>query len=148
QCNLHAHTAWSAQLPTLIDAYLLWKHGSCESDAENCTEYVFDVCCIGIIGIIQAITRVLCALHNINPCIFHSNYFIPEAPVEHFKDDMRTHPGQHSPHQNTSCTENWTAARSVEEAKISVFQQTGIFIMACHHGLVECIVEMKCSKLI
>ncbi|KAG2123744.1 hypothetical protein DEU56DRAFT_873408 [Suillus clintonianus] len=74
-----------------------------------------------------------------------SDYFIPEAAVEHFKDDVRNRPGQRSPHQNTSCTNNWTAARSVEEAKISVFEQTGIFIMACRHGLVECIVEMKQS---
>jgi hypothetical protein len=80
-----------------------------------------------------------------DPRIFHSDYFIPEAAVEHFKDDVRNRSGQRSPHQNTSCTENWTAARSVEEAKISVFQQTGIFIMACRHGLVECIVEMKRS---
>ncbi|KAG2758113.1 hypothetical protein P692DRAFT_20669010, partial [Suillus brevipes Sb2] len=158
----------SSQLPTLIDAYLLWKHGSCESDAENRTEYKFDVCCIGTIGMSckpsrheilhlvqpnepQLIPRHLHSMDgdflakcingsgSTDPHIFHSDYFIPEAAVEHFKDDVRNHSGQCSPHQNTSCTENWTAARSVEEAKISVFQQTGIFIMACRHGLVECI---------
>ncbi|KAG1859235.1 hypothetical protein F4604DRAFT_1882757 [Suillus subluteus] len=77
-----------------------------------------------------------------------SNYFIPEAAIELFKDDMRNRPGQRSPDQCTSCAENWTTARSVEEAKVSFFQQTGIFIMACRHGLVECIVEMKlkCAK--
>ncbi|KAG1762158.1 hypothetical protein EV702DRAFT_984185, partial [Suillus placidus] len=72
-----------------------------------------------------------------DPRVFHSDYFIPEAAVEHFKDDVRNRPGQCSPHRNTSCTNNWTAARSVEEAKISVFEQTGIFIMACRHGLVD-----------
>ncbi|KAG1883627.1 hypothetical protein F4604DRAFT_1878911 [Suillus subluteus] len=73
------------------------------------------------------------------------DYFIPEAAVELFKDDVRNWPSQRSPDQRMGCAENWTAARSVEEAKVSFFQQTGIFIMACRHGLVECIVEMKRS---
>ncbi|KAG1742349.1 uncharacterized protein EDB91DRAFT_1052025, partial [Suillus paluster] len=33
-----------------------------------------------------------------------------------------------------------------EEDKISVFKQIGIFLMACCHGFVECIIEMKCSS--
>ncbi|KAG1883462.1 hypothetical protein F4604DRAFT_1879073 [Suillus subluteus] len=131
---------------------------------------------------IQAITKVLCALHNVtysssfqsqftivfdiyleifmdgnhsakridgsglaDPRTFHSDYFIPRAAIELFKDDVRNRPGQRSLDQHTGCAENWTTARSVEEAKVSFFQQTGIFIMACRHGLVECIVEMKRS---
>jgi hypothetical protein len=47
--------------------------------------------------------------------------------------------------QNDNYTENWTAARAVEENKVLVFEQTGIFIMACRHGFVECIAEMKRS---
>ncbi|KAG1816657.1 hypothetical protein DFJ58DRAFT_720269 [Suillus subalutaceus] len=35
--------------------------------------------------------------------------------------------------------------RVVHLSKVSFFKQTGIFIMACRHGLVECIVEMKRS---
>ncbi|KAI5992334.1 hypothetical protein EDC04DRAFT_2587023 [Pisolithus marmoratus] len=45
----------------------------------------------------------------------------------------------------TTCTDNWTVAKSVEENQIQVFKQTGIFVMACCHGFVECIVEMKQS---
>ncbi|KAI6095775.1 hypothetical protein F5141DRAFT_971931, partial [Pisolithus sp. B1] len=33
----------------------------------------------------------------------------------------------------------------VKENQIQVFEQTGIFVMACHHGFVECIAEMKQS---
>ncbi|KAG2096945.1 hypothetical protein BD769DRAFT_1631409 [Suillus cothurnatus] len=87
---------------------------------------------------IQSITRVLCALHN-------SNYFITNDIVEQFRDDVSNCPGQRKTFPNPSCTDNWTTAKSHKEDKISVFEQTGIFLMACHHGFVECIIEMKCS---
>ncbi|KAG1863674.1 hypothetical protein F4604DRAFT_1929076 [Suillus subluteus] len=52
QCNLHAHNVWSEQLSTLIDAYLLWKHGSCKSDGDDHTaDYMFEVCGIGIMDL-------------------------------------------------------------------------------------------------
>ncbi|KAG1880935.1 hypothetical protein F4604DRAFT_1879866 [Suillus subluteus] len=56
-----------------------------------------------------------------DPRIFKSDYFITNDIVDQFRDD------------------------SHEEDKISIFEQTGIFLMACHHGFVECIVEMRCS---
>ncbi|KAF9223817.1 hypothetical protein BS17DRAFT_668077, partial [Gyrodon lividus] len=31
------------------------------------------------------------------------------------------------------------------EDQIQVFEQTGIFLLACCHGFVKCIVEIKCS---
>jgi hypothetical protein len=44
-----------------------------------------------------------------------------------------------------SCTENWTAAKAVEENKVMVFDQMGIFLVACHHGFIECVTEMARS---
>ncbi|KAG1844074.1 hypothetical protein DFJ58DRAFT_853373 [Suillus subalutaceus] len=72
-------------------------------------------------------------------------YFIPVSTVEQFCDDVRNRPGKRSMRGNITCTKKWTAAKSVEEDKISVFKQTGIFILACQHGFVECIAEMKRS---
>ncbi|KAG1856478.1 hypothetical protein F4604DRAFT_1590377 [Suillus subluteus] len=77
--------------------------------------------------------------------VFNSRYFIPTTAVEFFRDDVRNRPGEHHSGETTNCTENWTAAKSVEENKIFVFEQTGIFILACRHGFVECVVEMKRS---
>ncbi|KAG2344279.1 hypothetical protein BDR05DRAFT_882938 [Suillus weaverae] len=65
--------------------------------------------------------------------------------VEQFRDDIRNCHGERSTNPNPSCTDNWTAAKTHEEDKISVFEKTSIFLMACRHGLVECIIEMKCS---
>jgi hypothetical protein len=44
-----------------------------------------------------------------------------------------------------TCSSNWGAAKAIEEDKIHIFEQTGIFVLACRHGFVECIAEMKCS---
>jgi hypothetical protein len=73
--------------------------------------------------------------------VFNSTYFIPEAAVEHFRDNIHNQQSADA----ADCTENWTATKSVEENKIFVFKQTGIFILACRHGFVECIAEMKQS---
>ncbi|KAG1755390.1 hypothetical protein EDB19DRAFT_1625560, partial [Suillus lakei] len=80
-----------------------------------------------------------------DPHVFVSNFFLADAAVERFKDDVRSRPVDRILNQNDNCTENWTAARAVEENKVLVFKQTGIFIMACRHGFVECIAEMKHS---
>ncbi|KAG2090928.1 hypothetical protein BD769DRAFT_1631985 [Suillus cothurnatus] len=72
-------------------------------------------------------------------------YFIPVSTVEQFRDDVCNWLGEHLTRENITCTKKWTAAKSVEEDKISVFEQTGIFILACQHGFMECIAEMKHS---
>jgi hypothetical protein len=79
--------------------------------------------------------------------VFQSSYFIPEAEVERFKNDVRDRPGdeRNISGRAATCTNNWTAAKATEEGQIQVFEQTGIFVMACRHGFVECIVEMKRS---
>jgi hypothetical protein len=60
--------------------------------------------------------------------LFQSWYFISKAEIDQFKDDIQR--------QTTSmvdstilsaCTENWTAAKAVDDDKITVFDQTGIF---------------------
>ncbi|KAG1788605.1 hypothetical protein EV424DRAFT_1356054 [Suillus variegatus] len=124
---------------------------------------------------IQAFTKVLCTLHNvtyfqqlrdqfsiafdiylnilrwttrIGRCLVHvravhlSYYFIPHADVEHFKDDVHN---RSAPQTTVSCTENWTAAKAVEENKVMVFDQMGIFLVACRHGFIECVTEMARS---
>ncbi|KAI6145668.1 hypothetical protein EDD17DRAFT_1767881 [Pisolithus thermaeus] len=278
QRNRHAHQAWQAQLPTLVDRYLAWKHNGPE---ELAGDHVFHVDVIGVfqyerhvnviqkadesanaallrVGLLgcspsqpriairleclelyhqirrrqlsfslQAMMKVLCALQNItyshhlhaqlsaafdvylnilrsvhtllkqalgrdgpawklrgacpacafeqpdepplSPArlhsmdgnqsakrldgsgsadsrLFHSDYFIPHTEVERFKDEVRDRPGEAAREKRfTTCTDNWTAAKAIEENQIQVFEQTGIFVMACRHGFVECIAEMKRS---
>ncbi|KIK80156.1 hypothetical protein PAXRUDRAFT_159404, partial [Paxillus rubicundulus Ve08.2h10] len=82
-----------------------------------------------------------------DPRVFASSYFISDLEIEQFKDDVRNQPGNRSDvatHPG-ACTNNWIAAKSVEEDKVQVFEQTGIFLLACCHGFVECIAEMKRS---
>ncbi|KAI6094140.1 hypothetical protein EV401DRAFT_1896450, partial [Pisolithus croceorrhizus] len=45
QRNRHAHQAWQAQLPTLVDRYLAWKHNGPE---ELAGDHVFHVDVIGV----------------------------------------------------------------------------------------------------
>ncbi|KAF8461317.1 hypothetical protein JB92DRAFT_2839113 [Gautieria morchelliformis] len=45
----------------------------------------------------------------------------------------------------TLCTENWAAANEISEETIKVFEQTGGFVYACWHGLVQTSVEMQKS---
>ncbi|KAG1760151.1 hypothetical protein EDD22DRAFT_848692 [Suillus occidentalis] len=69
--------------------------------------------------------------------LFRSRYFIPVSAVERFRNDVCNRPGEHLTGKNITCTEKWTATKSVEEDKISVFEQTGIFILACRHGFLQ-----------
>ncbi|KAG1795852.1 uncharacterized protein BJ212DRAFT_1450710 [Suillus subaureus] len=74
--------------------------------------------------------------------------FISKAKVDQFKDDIWHQTSESSMVESTissACTENWTAAKAVDNDKITVFDQTGIFLLVCHHGLIESVTEMKCS---
>ncbi|KAG1885509.1 hypothetical protein F4604DRAFT_1918207 [Suillus subluteus] len=269
QRHQRAYNAWKDQMPTLVDAYLAWKHNAPSDDGNTVVPNIFHVDIVGIadferavaiqqhtdelantallrVGLIgcsplqpsiairieclelyhqlrrrqsslsiQAITKVLCALHNVtyfrqrreqfsnafdiylqilgqvrsrvnrllgrdpdqwqlngacpssrlhamdgnfsakrldssgsaDPRIFRSRYFISEAQVDQFKADVQRHSGGRSVADSTTgaCTENWTAAKSFEENKITVFDQTGIFLLACRHGIIEVVSEMKRS---
>ncbi|KAG2100429.1 uncharacterized protein F5147DRAFT_582048 [Suillus discolor] len=88
--------------------------------------------------------------------LFKSLYFIHPANIKLFKDDVRLRPGTHLPPESRQtnnseashdslCTENWKAANAVTEKTINVFDQTGVFVSACCHGIIQTVVEMRQS---
>ena len=85
--------------------------------------------------------------------VFVSDYLIPPSKVDKFKDDVKTRPGaknkSSSPlphgHEKTPCTDHWTAANAVGEDTVNVFQQTGGFLSACRHSIIETLAEMRRS---
>src|SRR3977135_4276626 len=85
--------------------------------------------------------------------IFISDYHIRPSHVDLFKDDVKLRPGatgrkgkatEAPPYGNdqTVCTDNWAAANVVTEETTKVFEQTGAFVSACRHGLIESFAEM------
>ncbi|KAG1853525.1 hypothetical protein F4604DRAFT_1686334 [Suillus subluteus] len=89
--------------------------------------------------------------------IFKSSYLIPPDEVDIFKDDVRLRPGTRvvitdtaggaSPADvsETTCTDNWKTANTISDNTVKVFEQTGIFISACRHGMIQTLVEMRRS---
>ncbi|KAF8515748.1 hypothetical protein JB92DRAFT_3114698 [Gautieria morchelliformis] len=96
--------------------------------------------------------------------IFHSDYHIPPSEVDRFKDDVHHPPSkavnswtsnkmtldagrEASPFRkdDTVFTGNWAAANTISEDRVKVFEQTGGFVCACRHGLVQSFVEMRKS---
>ncbi|KAG2360741.1 hypothetical protein BDR07DRAFT_1288989 [Suillus spraguei] len=85
--------------------------------------------------------------------IFESSYLIPPEEVEKIKDDVWLQPGTHigpdptptTASDESKCTENWKTANTVSENTVKVFDQTGIFISACRHGILQTLVEMRKS---
>ncbi|KAG1732925.1 uncharacterized protein EDB91DRAFT_1238702 [Suillus paluster] len=43
------------------------------------------------------------------------------------------------------CTDNWKAANTITENTTNVFEQTGVFVSACRHGIIQTLVEMRRS---
>ena len=76
--------------------------------------------------------------------IFPSTYMISRTEVDMFKDDVRTRPGQHgnAEHDGGGCADTWQAASAVDEDTVKVFEQTGIFLSACRHGIILTCAEM------
>ncbi|KAG1724504.1 uncharacterized protein EDB91DRAFT_1239971 [Suillus paluster] len=85
--------------------------------------------------------------------VFPSEYLIPPSEVEFFKDDVRLRPGTRiaadvtptAASDDSACTENWKTANTISKNTVSVFDQTGIFVSACRHGIVQTLVEMRKS---
>jgi hypothetical protein len=83
--------------------------------------------------------------------VFISNYLIPPSHVDLFKDDVQTRPGlAQSPSspastEEISCTKRWVVANTVSEGTVEVFQQTGGFISACRHAIIQTFAEMRNS---
>ncbi|KAG1819541.1 uncharacterized protein BJ212DRAFT_1445984 [Suillus subaureus] len=99
-------------------------------------------------------------LHNSCPaCTFKQPdevalYMIMSEDVDKFKDDMCLCPGEQSvgnesvqPNESLTCMDNWQAANSMSgsENTVHVFKQTGIFLSACQHGIIQTLTKMRCS---
>ncbi|KAG1800058.1 hypothetical protein EV424DRAFT_1587758, partial [Suillus variegatus] len=87
---------------------------------------------------------------------FQSSYLIPAAEVDLFKDDVRLRPGATAGNEthlsnvptsdgSTTCTENWKVANTTSENSTNVFDQTGVFVSACRHGIIQTLVELRRS---
>ncbi|KAI6010378.1 hypothetical protein BKA83DRAFT_4467510 [Pisolithus microcarpus] len=77
--------------------------------------------------------------------VFNSDYFIPQEKVDRFKDSVQSKSRNVTGSHASTCSDNWVVVKAVQEDQVQVFQQMGIFVLACHHGFVECIAEMRCS---
>lgn len=89
--------------------------------------------------------------------IFKSSYLIPPDEVDVFKDDVRLRPGTWAAITHTAggttpgdtsesaCTDNWKTANTISDNTVKVFEQTGIFISACRHGMIQTLAEMRRS---
>jgi len=83
--------------------------------------------------------------------VFRSDYHISCEVVDRFKDDVAHRLKQHTAAQPQSaadgsklemCTENWKTVNTQQDSTVKVFEQTGIFLSACRHGIVESFCEM------
>ncbi|EGN93666.1 hypothetical protein SERLA73DRAFT_156230 [Serpula lacrymans var. lacrymans S7.3] len=162
----------NSRVPALVVAYLQWKHGTNHSVSNNSPHHTFQVgavcftgnICASLSGTAQPNEPVLMLkrIHTIdgnmsarridgsshtNSRHFYSCLFILPAKVDTFKDDVSQQPRlkTQARSEDDSCAGNWLAANSVKEDKIQVFDQTGIFLMACQHGFVESVAEVKHS---
>lgn len=81
-----------------------------------------------------------------DPWAFQSNYFIPTADIEHFRNDAHKDPENGPTAKAVTCLSNWSAVKAAKEDKIRVFEQTGIFVLVCWNGFVEYIAEMRHSS--
>ncbi|KIJ58341.1 hypothetical protein HYDPIDRAFT_102874 [Hydnomerulius pinastri MD-312] len=156
QRNQHVYDVWQVQLITLVEGYLAWKHRPHHKTVYAVGDHTFTISVVGIFGEnicfmmqgeafqpnepalspawLHSMDGNQSAKHlngsgSVDSRVFSSNYFIPEMQVKQFKDNVRDQPSKQAKEQAAICTSN-----------------TGIFILACQHGFVECIAEMKCSR--
>jgi hypothetical protein len=84
-----------------------------------------------------------------DPRAFESDYLITADDVDIFKDEVtrKSRPAASDSKLGglVSCTDNWTVANTFSEDTVKVFEQTGIFLSACHHGMIEMFTEMRRS---
>ncbi|PSR73315.1 hypothetical protein PHLCEN_2v10843 [Hermanssonia centrifuga] len=97
--------------------------------------------------------------------VLASHLFISPEDVDIFKDDVKNKPGkepatrQKRPGKKsdrvesdridapTACADRWgaTVAGGASDETVQMFEQTGIFLCACRHGIVESVAEMRHS---
>jgi hypothetical protein len=46
---------------------------------------------------------------------------------------------------DSSCTDNWKAVNTIAKNTTNMFEQTGVFVSACRHGIIQTLVEMRRS---
>ncbi|KAG2032361.1 hypothetical protein BDR03DRAFT_936026 [Suillus americanus] len=73
--------------------------------------------------------------------IYPSRYMITSEDVDNVGDESV------QPNESLTCTDNWQAANSTSGSKntVCVFKQTGIFLSACRHGIIQTLTEMRRS---
>ncbi|KAI5984616.1 hypothetical protein EDD15DRAFT_2390391 [Pisolithus albus] len=84
--------------------------------------------------------------------VFYSDYFLDKDYVNLFANEVAGHGTEDSDHDNrnntdtsmdTNCTDNWKAAAADSKKKSwGIFEETGIFACACHHGMVQWVADM------
>ncbi|EGO30277.1 hypothetical protein SERLADRAFT_404524 [Serpula lacrymans var. lacrymans S7.9] len=142
QQNEQLYKAWQAQIPALVHAYLQWKHNSVHIIIEDDQCHTFYVGSVGFKGIVQAMAKVFYALHNLPE---DHNFQLKCIHTIDGNFSARRMGSSGQGNHSYNCTENWMAAKSTDEGKVQVFDQTGIFVMAYRHGFVETVAKMKCS---
>lgn len=89
---------------------------------------------------------------------FTSPLFIAPDDVDKFKDNVKNKPGKDTAGRqkqkktddadaSAKCADRWgaTVAGSADDETVQTFEQTGIFLCACRHGIVESVAEMRHS---
>ncbi|KAG1745399.1 uncharacterized protein EDB91DRAFT_1049934, partial [Suillus paluster] len=90
--------------------------------------------------------------------VFETSYLISPDEVDTFKDDVRLRPGTRGTAitdtaggttpagvSESACTDNWKTTNTISDNTVKVFEQTGIFISACRHGMIQTLAEMRRS---
>ncbi|KIJ60264.1 hypothetical protein HYDPIDRAFT_99045, partial [Hydnomerulius pinastri MD-312] len=76
--------------------------------------------------------------------VFASSYLIPPAETSSdVNQNQITSDLSPADIVDSMCTENWKAANTISENTVSVFNQTGVFISACRHGIIQTMVEIS-----
>ncbi|KAG1765892.1 hypothetical protein EDD22DRAFT_774562, partial [Suillus occidentalis] len=75
---------------------------------------------------------------------FTSSYLISADKVKQFKDDVHLHPGTHAAAAHVE-SKTSVVVNMIAENTTNVFEQTGVFVSACHHGIIQTLVEMRQS---
>ncbi|KAG1774964.1 hypothetical protein EV702DRAFT_1180545 [Suillus placidus] len=86
---------------------------------------------------------------------FHSSYFIPRIQVDRFKDEVQhrrsnhnvDQPPDHEPSAETdenlaSCLRWKSSGPDHKKTALDIYETTGIFASACHHGFIIKVCEM------
>ncbi|THH00432.1 hypothetical protein EW026_g2103 [Hermanssonia centrifuga] len=183
QSNRALWHSWEAEIPTLAQCFLQWKHSIPAPAASDDVVHLFDVAVVGTFVLKQwheffvhsiilkparmhgmdgnnSVKRMIDSGHA-DERVFTSPLFISPEEVNVFKDDVKDKPGKATAKKkrkdqavieppegdSSSCAERWNASKASAAADETVhtFEQTGIFLSACRHGIVETVAEMRRS---